>query len=209
MDLPKGLYPITPSGWPSEKLSQAVAACVDAGARIIQFRDKSRSSRERRQIGMRLRGICERAGARLIINDTPVDASHIGAHGVHLGQQDGCAIRARAHLGPDAIIGRTCQSSWTRAVAAASVERCSYVSVGAMFASATKPEAVVTTRRTLRTWAASLRVPVCAIGGITHDTAAHVIQDGARLVAVCQAVFGDGAAAGVFARTQALIRRCS
>jgi len=69
------------------------------------------------------------------------------------------------------------------------------VAFGSVFASGTKPGA---TRAPLSLFAAAraLGVPLCAIGGITAENAAQVVNAGADLLAVIADLFGAADIAG-------------
>ncbi|QHS08809.1 thiamine phosphate synthase [Sinimarinibacterium sp. NLF-5-8] len=185
------LYAITSQALVQDRarLYHAVSAAVDGGARLIQYRDKWNPPAQRPALARALLRCCHAAGARLIINDDPVLAQAIGADGVHVGQTDASLARARALLGADAIIGVTCGNDLARAQAAVD-GGASYIAFGRFFASTTKPDAppadLATLRRARARWP---RLPICAIGGITPDNAAQVVQAGADWIAVVAGVF--------------------
>jgi thiamine-phosphate pyrophosphorylase len=178
----RGLYAITDSTLLAGRLLPAVAAALEGGARIVQYRDKSRDDARREAEARALLTICRRYEVPLLINDDLALAVRIGADGVHLGRSDGSLSEARRALGPDAIVGATCHDSLAMAEEAQG-NGASYVAFGALFPSATKPGAQ-TAPLALLTEARSLHLPVVAIGGITADNAAPVIAAGADCVAV-------------------------
>ncbi|MDF2446408.1 MAG: thiE [Moraxellaceae bacterium] len=178
----RGLYAITDSALLAGRLLPAVAAALEGGARIVQYRDKSMDNARRESEARALLAICRRYEVPLLINDDLALAVRIGADGVHLGRSDGSLSEARRALGPDAIIGATCHDSLAMAEEA-QANGASYVAFGALFPSSTKPGAR-TAPLALLTEARSLHLPVVAIGGITADNAAPVIAAGADCVAV-------------------------
>ena len=113
----RGLYAITPTALCVDppRLLHDVEAALRGGARLIQYRDKTRDHARRLDSALALRALCERHGARLIVNDDVELAAESNAHGVHLGLEDGPLHAARARLGPDRLIGITCQDSPERA----------------------------------------------------------------------------------------------
>lgn len=178
----RGLYAITDSAQLAGRLLPAVAAALEGGAVLVQYRDKS-DDRERRLAEARdLLALCRRHGVPLLINDDVELALAVGAEGVHLGRGDGSLRAARERLGPDAIIGATCQGSLEFAEEAWR-NGASYLAFGAIYPSATKPGARTTALDTVRA-ARRFRLPVVAIGGISADNAAPVIAAGADCVAV-------------------------
>ncbi|MHB8496361.1 MAG: thiamine phosphate synthase, partial [Casimicrobiaceae bacterium] len=124
-----------------------------------------------RELARVLAGLCAPRGALFIVNDAVGIAREVGADGVHIGEDDDSIARARAMLGPDRLIGVSCYDEWERARSAIDAGA-DYVAFGSFFASATKPEA----RRadpSLLARAASLRVPVVAIGASHRPTPRH------------------------------------
>ncbi len=181
--LPRGLYAITDNALLAGRLLPAVHAALEGGAVVVQYRQKSPpGSRQHWPEAGQLLALCRQYRAPLIINDDVELATAIGADGVHLGRSDGSLAAARQRLGEHAIIGATCHDSLHYAHEAAS-QGASYIAFGAMHPSSTKPGAVQAPVSCLRE-AQDLRLPVVAIGGITADNAAPLIEAGAHCVAV-------------------------
>ncbi|NHA16121.1 thiamine phosphate synthase [Thioalkalivibrio sp. XN279] len=189
--LPPGLYAITdPELVPEAVLGQAVAAVVAGGARVVQYRDKTADADTRRRRAGLVLAACRAGGALCIINDDPVLAAALGADGVHLGRDDDDIESARQLLGPERLIGLSCYNEPARAHAAAAAGA-DYVGVGSVWPSDTKPGAVRAPLTLLGELAATLPVPVVAIGGINRDNAAATIAAGAHAVAVIRDLFAD------------------
>ena len=186
----RGLYAITPDALCTEpaRLESAAAAALRGGARLLQLRDKSGDARRRRASAQALLALCRAHGAQLLINDDLELAATLGA-GVHLGANDAPLAQARQQLGPQALIGISCANSLPRALAA-QAQGASYVAFGRFFASNTKPDAPQADLALLREARRDLRIPVCAIGGVTPANAASLIASGADLVAAIEGVFG-------------------
>jgi len=182
----RGLYAI--SDGPRDDLLEACTAALEGGARILQYRDKTRDASRRLDEARALQSLCARFGVPLIVNDDVELAAAVGATGVHLGEDDGDLASARARLGANAIIGVSCYDSLDRArhFAAAGAD---YFAFGAFFPSPTKPHARRATLELLRE-ARALGKPLVAIGGIGVDNAASLIAAGADSVAVISALFG-------------------
>ena len=187
----RGLYAITPTSLCLDppRMLDAVEAALRGGARLVQYRDKTRDTARRLDSARALRMLCERHRARLIINDDVELALAAGAHGVHLGLDDMGLVDARARLGPDRLIGITCQDSMARA-RAASEGGADYLAFGAFFPSRTKPDARHATLALLADARALTSLPLCAIGGITADNGAALVDAGADLIAAVDGVFG-------------------
>jgi len=198
----RGLYAITDARLLADgRLLPYAEAALRGGARLLQYRDKSRDDARRHREAEALRTCCERHGAHLIINDDAELAARLGV-GVHLGQEDGSLAAARALLGRQALIGATCHARLELAEAAAA-EGASYVAFGRFFDSATKPSAPGASPALLETARARLGLPLVAIGGVTLDNAPALIARGASLVAVVHALFAAGDAAEVERRARA------
>jgi thiamine-phosphate pyrophosphorylase len=190
----RGVYLITPDEPDTARLLARLRPLL-AGATWLQYRNKAVDAATARAQAHALQVLCAEAGVPLIVNDDAALAAEIGAAGVHLGEDDGDIAAARALLGPDAIIGASCYDQLElaqRAVAAGA----SYVAFGAFFPSRSK----ATTRRAqpqLLRDAVTLGVPRVAIGGLTADNIAPLVEAGCDLAAVISGVFAadDPAAA--------------
>ena len=182
-----GLYAITDG--PRDDLLDAVAAVLEGGAGLLQYRDKTTNAMRRGAEARALQALCARFGVPLLVNDDVELAAAVGAAGVHLGEDDAGIATARAALGPQAIIGVSCYDDIgrARALAAAGAD---YLAFGAFFPSPTKPHTRRATPDLLRQ-AAALRLPRVAIGGITPDNGGALVAAGAEYLAVVSAVFGD------------------
>jgi thiamine-phosphate pyrophosphorylase len=184
-----GLYAITPDAWPTERLLTVSEAVLRGGARVLQYRDKTRDQTLRREQATALLALCHRYAVPCLINDDLPLALEIGADGVHLGEDDGDLCAARTALGPQRILGVTCYQHLARATEAAR-QGADYVAFGAAYASASKPAAPVVDHALLAAAAVLLPLPVVAIGGITAANAPVLIGLGVASVAVIDAVFG-------------------
>lgn len=201
----RGLYAITPEHLSAlDALLNGVAAAIDGGAAVIQYRCKN--AHERQAAAPRLLHLCREAGVPLIINDDVELAAEIGADGVHLGKEDGDIALARRTLGPHAIIGTSCYDSLARALAAEQAGA-SYVAFGRFFPSRSKPNAPCARLETLAEARRLLRLPIVAIGGITPENGANLLRAGAHLLAVIDGVFGCHDPKAAAERFQHLFRR--
>jgi thiamine-phosphate pyrophosphorylase len=185
----KGLYAITPDIGETSSLISMARQVLAGGACLIQYRNKTASAALRLEQARSLADLCRQFHVPLIINDHLDLAVEVNADGVHLGGEDSSIFEARRALGAGKIVGASC---YNRVELAFEAERegADYVAFGAFFASATKPEAVMASMDLLRRGRTTLHVPMVAIGGITPDTAAGLIQAGATAVAVSGGLFG-------------------
>ncbi|MDR3159666.1 MAG: thiamine phosphate synthase [Zoogloeaceae bacterium] len=183
-----GLYALTPDTTDTRWLAKAARALLAGGCRLLQYRNKTADDALRRAQAVALQKICRRHHAALIINDDFCLAADIGAEGAHLGRDDGNLAAARRLLGDAAIIGASCYGDLARARDAARAGA-SYVAFGAMYASASKPQASLAAHSLLARARDELRLPVCAIGGITLENAAPLLYAGASMLAVLHDLF--------------------
>jgi thiamine-phosphate pyrophosphorylase len=199
----RGLYAIADSGYlDCEAMAPAVRGVLAGGAHVVQFRDKRATPAQRLATAHELNRLCRDQGVPFLINDDLALAAEVGAAGVHLGRDDPDIATARRRLGPGAIIGVSCYNELGRAQAAQAAGA-DYVAFGRFFPSRTKPHAVQATTELLRTARSALRLPIVAIGGITPDNGASLIDAGADALAVIEGLFGEadiGAAAERYAR---------
>lgn len=186
MNRARGVYAIYDRAGLSDDRLDAADAILAAGALWLQYRDKRESAPDRGLLA-ELAALTRAHDAKLIINDDWRLALDVGADGVHLGQTDGSVRQARTALGPNMIVGISCQNRIERARAGIAAGA-SYVSFGRFFASTTKPDAPPASLGVLAD-ARDLGVPVVAIGGINAGNAAALINAGADLVAVSAGLF--------------------
>ena len=184
----RGLYAIT-AGAAAPHLLASVETAIRGGAGLVQYREKSTDHGRRAAEARALLELCHDHGVPLIINDDVELAAAIGADGVHLGKDDGEVSTARVRLGPRAIVGVSCYDSLERAVHAAHAGA-DYVAFGSFFASASKPAAVRAPLSLLKDARTRLNIPLCAIGGITHQNGRDLVDAGADMLAVIQGLFG-------------------
>lgn len=191
------LYLISPldvSGNFPERLAKA----LDAGPGLVtafQFRVKGSDQHEAALLAEPLQAICAARDVAFIVNDSIALARRLKADGVHLGQGDGDPRDARRELGPTAQIGVTCHASRHLAMEAGEAGA-DYVAFGAFYPSGTKPSEHRPEPAILDWWSTLFEIPCVAIGGITPDNCAPLVEAGADFLAVSGAVWnGDEAAA--------------
>jgi thiamine-phosphate pyrophosphorylase len=185
----RGLYVITPDDADSSRLEDRVRALLAAAARdcaALQYRNKTASTALRLEQARRLALLARASGVPFIINDDVELAAAVDADGVHLGRDDGEIGAARRAL-PGKLLGVSCYDSIAAARAAVAAGA-DYVAFGSVFPSGTKPGAVRAPLRLFRE-AGALGVPLVAIGGITLENAAGVLDAGADALAVISALF--------------------
>lgn len=169
-------------------LLPSVAAALEGGARLVQYRDKSSDSDRRLREASELAALCRDHDALLLVNDDVQLAKACGAHGVHLGRNDASIEKARELLGAGAVIGYSCYNDFSRAQHGAQAGA-DYLAFGSAFPSRVKPDAVRAPLELFAQARATPGIPTCAIGGINADNIRTVVAAGANMAAVISAVF--------------------
>ena len=195
------IYPLTDARLSGMSHVEQVQLLSLGGATLIQLREKQMPALEFYHQAI---AAVNETGARLIINDRVDVAQAVGAHGVHLGQDDMPPDAARRLLGNQAIIGYSTHS-------VAQAERAlslpvDYIAIGPIFETTSKTDTAPTlgleglqaVRRAIGNF------QLVAIGGISHANARQVIEAGADSVAVVSALLSDPDR--ITAATQVLIQ---
>jgi len=156
---------------------------LDAGVRLIQYRDKKASARGLFEACRQLQVSVRQAGGIFIVNDRADVALAVGADGVHVGQGDLPVELARRVVGKRILIGTSTHAS--EQVREADETSADYLAFGPIFPTQSKanPDPVVGLAG-LREARKLTRRPLVAIGGITLENAPSVIAAGADSVAV-------------------------
>jgi thiamine-phosphate pyrophosphorylase len=165
-------------------------AAVAGGATAVQLRHKTASTADRIALGRALVDALGGTGAALIVNDDAEAAIAIGAHGLHIGQDDTDPATARARIGPGMILGLSVETP--AAAAAIDPAIVDYAGAGPVFATQTKPD-----HRPATGWDGLMRivaacpVPAVAIGGLNATHTAPARAAGACGLAVVSAICGQ------------------
>ena len=201
------LYLISPPDV-SGDFPQRLERAIDAGKGLVtafQFRVKGIDQHEAARLAEPLQAICAEHDVAFIVNDSVPLAKRLKADGVHLGQDDGDPKEAREELGRDAQIGVTCHASMHLAMEAGEAGA-DYVAFGAFFDSTTKDkgDAERPTTDMIERWVKLFEIPVVAIGGITPDNCAPLVEAGADFLAVSGAVWNGDEVAAIEAFAKAM-----
>lgn len=196
---PCQLYIVSPPRIEVPGFAETLKAALDGGpVAAFQLRLKDVPDAEVLRACEALLPVCRAADVAFILNDRADLAKQAGADGLHLGQSDGSLAEARALLGKDAQIGRTCHDSRHLAMEAGE-QGADYVAFGAFYETTTKPSHYRPGPEILTWWTTLSQLPCVAIGGITPDNAAPLVEAGADFIAAVRAVWDHpgGAGAGV------------
>ncbi|MCS7172615.1 MAG: thiamine phosphate synthase [Armatimonadetes bacterium] len=202
MPLDLRLYVITDATFRGRTHEEVASAALRGGATVLQFREKRATTRQLYETARRLRELCRSWGVPFIVNDRLDIALAVDADGVHVGPDDLPVGVVRGILGPHRIVGASAGN--VEEALRAQEEGASYLGVGSVYATGTKPDAGAPIGpEALGEIARAARIPVVGIGGITLDRIPEVIRAGAAGVAVISAV---AAAEDMWEATRALRR---
>ena len=161
---------------------------LEGGCKWVQLRMKDAPDEQVAQLGVQARGLCDRYGAKLILDDRVELVAKTGADGVHLGKNDMPIAQAREILGPGKIIGGTANTF--EDIVAHWKSGADYIGCG--------PFRFTTTKKNLspilglegyrdivaRMKDAGITLPLVAIGGITAEDIPAILETGVDGIAV-------------------------
>ncbi len=167
---------------------ESALLALRGGCRWIQLRMKEATDDDVAPVAERLREACTKAGATFIVDDRVELAKEVKADGVHLGKNDMPVREARNVLGEGFLIGGTTNTL-------ADIERlwkdsADYIGCGPLRFTTTKKNlapllgldgyrAIVAGMRER-----GIRLPLCAIGGITPADVRPLLDAGVQGIAV-------------------------
>ena len=170
-------------------LEDAVEACLAAGLKVVQLREKDLPARDLLSMAQTLRESTRRHGARLFVNDRADVALAVGADGVHRAGSSLPVSALRSITPPGFLIGASVHS--VAEARAAEPEGADFLSFGPIYDTPSKrrygsPQGLAALERV----ASAVRLPVFAIGGVTPARVAELLRAGAAGVAVIGAILG-------------------
>lgn len=195
---PRGLYGITPEWDDTQRLLTAIRAAHAGGMQVLQWRRKliAKNTALHQSQRQAVHELCIELNLPLIINDDWQVALDLHTAGAHLGRDDGVLAEARQGLYPDQWLGCTCYNQLELAEKALLLG-VNYVAFGTAFSSSIKPDAPRATLDTYRKGrqlceqfgSSHHRAAVVAIGGITTENTASLIEAGVDSIAVISSLF--------------------
>jgi thiamine-phosphate pyrophosphorylase len=184
-----GLYVIIDTAFlKGRSPAEAAAQVIRGGAKVIQLRDKERSSGEILPMAEEIKKICTENNVLFIVNDSLDIALAADADGLHVGRDDLPVAAARRLLPVGKILGGSART--VKEAIKARSEGADYLGVGSMYATTTKEKAEVVGPDRLKAIRQAVDLPIVAIGGINKDNLGEVLKAGANAVAVISAVMG-------------------
>lgn len=200
------VYPILDAGviprtGRAEFLRRLGGGLAEAGATLVEYRNKTGSDAELLADAAILRAVLPAGSVKLILDDRADLVEEAGFDGVHVDAGDASPAEARRMLGPDTIVGTY---GGTEALLPGILsEPVDYLSIGPIGATTTKQTSKsaigVEGVRKLRAEAGP-HVVLVAVGGVVLETAPEILAAGANVVGVSAAIFRTKDPAGEFRR---------
>jgi thiamine-phosphate pyrophosphorylase len=169
-------------------VEMAEKAC-QAGARIIQYRDKDPDKRAVLKKAKEIRDITLQFNSLFIVNDHIDIACLARADGVHLGQDDLPIQEARMILPDNSMVGVSTHS--LEQALSAEKAGADYIAVGPVFSTPTKKDYQPVGMITLENVIKFVSAPVVAIGGLNLDNMSDLKEIGIENVAMVRAFQQD------------------
>ena len=182
-------YLVTDSDSSKNGIFSDVENALKAGCKIVQYREKNKSTKDMIEEVRQLKEICE-GKAILLVNDRVDVALAVGADGVHIGQEDIPYETARLLLGMNKIIGLTVHNL-EEAIEAEKLG-VNYIGLAPIFKTDTKEDArePIDTKM-IETVRKNVSLPIVAVGGINKHNVKDVIDSGADSVVSIYAVLNS------------------
>jgi thiamine-phosphate pyrophosphorylase len=164
--IPKGLYAITAENFSNGKDNiTVVKQMLDAGIKILQYRDKHKTKLEKFKQCEIIRKLTLDYGCFFIVNDDIDIALAVCSDGIHIGQDDLPLIKARKLTGNDMIIGVS--TSLPKQALLAQEQGADYIGAGPIYKTFTKDDAAGPVGLDYLDFCAkNITIPKVAIGGI-------------------------------------------
>lgn len=163
---------------------------IDAGITVLQYREKTKKSRDMYQECIQIRELTRQSGVTFIVNDHVALAMAVDADGVHIGQDDLPPAEVRRLIGETMLIGLSTHAP-EQAVAAQHSGVVDYIGVGPVFPTKTKKDVCDPVGLDYVDYVANhIALPFVAIGGIKEHNIREVRQHGARIAALVTELVG-------------------
>ena len=189
IEIPKGIYGITGDNFSNGRSNYfCVEEMIKGGIKIVQYRAKTKDTREKVKEAREIRELCRKNGVIFIVNDNVDIALLADADGVHIGQEDMHPDDVRKLIGDNKIIGLSTHSE-KQGMEAYKNPNVDYIGVGPIFPTTTKDTTPVGLGY-LEYAVKNLDLPFVAIGGIKAHNIDAIIAKGAQRVCLVSEIVG-------------------
>lgn len=171
----------------SRDLLWVLEQALEGGAEAVQLREKDLGGRDLFHLAEKVKRLCEKHGASLLINDRIDVALAVDAEGVHLAGNSMPAEATRRLVGSEKLIGVSTHSLME--AEAAALAGADFIVFGPIYLTPSKapygePQGIEALKKVVE----KVSLPVYAIGGIKPENIAEVKAAGVRGVALISAV---------------------
>ena len=189
IEIPKGIYGITGDNFSNGRSNYfCVEEMIKGGIKIVQYRAKTKDTREKVKEAREIRELCRKNGVIFIVNDNVDIALLVDADGVHIGQEDMHPDDVRKLIGDNKIIGLSTHSE-KQGMEAYKNPNVDYIGVGPIFPTTTKDTTPVGLGY-IEYAVKNLDLPFVAIGGIKAHNIDAIIAKGAQRVCLVSEIVG-------------------
>lgn len=164
-------------------------ALIKAGVKIIQYREKHKTWREKYAEATAISKLCHENNVTFIMNDSADLAIICHADGVHVGQDDAPVQIVKDLAGQDIFVGVS--TNTTDEMEGALLDGADYIGFGPMFPTQSKKDAAAVVSSEARNFALQFELPVVTIGGISLQNISGLYQEGFRSFAMISAVISQ------------------
>ena len=187
----KGIYPITPNEFVSDKIFiEDCLRVINTNISVFQFRPKFLSYARRNRITDLLYRECQLNNVKLILNDYDDEVVKYDDVGIHIGFDADKIKNMRNKLGGDRIIGISCYDSLGNA-RYCEENKASYVSFGSMYKTNNKVNYTLCNKNIIKKAKESLDIPVCVIGGINLQNIREQVILKPDMIALIDGIFNQ------------------
>ena len=169
----------------SLSLSQIIRAAIAGGVNLVQLREKDLGKAQLRTLAFEIRAITL-GRAFFLINGESNLAKECQADGVHFSEQELINQRNYTKSPTDCLIGQSVHS--LSAAQTAEKHYVSYVQLGTIFPSKSKPSFAGSGIQLIRSVSSNIKTPIIAVGGINISNVKAVSRAGATGIAVISAI---------------------
>ncbi|MBH44726.1 MAG: thiamine phosphate synthase [Gammaproteobacteria bacterium] len=184
-----GLYPITSSEYKSDlDFISIIKDITSSKINIFQFRPGNLSFKRKKFLIQSIHNECQKNNVKFIINNDYELLKYIDGAGLHIGHKDVDIKFARKYLGKERIIGVSCYNSIEKAKWAQE-NGADYISLGAIYISKTKKNALICDIETIHNIKKSINIPICVIGGINCYNITKVLGFNPHMIAMISGIY--------------------
>ncbi len=157
-------------------------SALEAGVKLVQLRAKSLALDELTALAQAASALCRKAGAKLVLNGSPLSLPAGIADGIHLDSYTLKSISAEQLLcWRKGLIGASCHSPEELAVATRL--GLNYVSLSPVCHTLTHPDTAAIGWEVFRHWIQDIPLPVYALGGMTAEDRQVAVRHGGQGIA--------------------------